>query len=73
MGEMRNTYIPLVGKPIGMIPLGKSRSRPADNIKIELNEKNERGWADLYGSEEEPVAVSRERGNEPSGHRRIHG
>jgi hypothetical protein len=34
MGEKRNTYRILVGKPEGKRPLGRSRRRWVDNIKI---------------------------------------
>jgi hypothetical protein len=36
MGEKRNVYILLVGKPEGKSPLGRSRRRWVDNIKIDL-------------------------------------
>jgi hypothetical protein len=38
MGEMRNAYRILVGKPEGNSPLGRPRSRWVNNIKIELRE-----------------------------------
>jgi hypothetical protein len=41
MGEKRNAYRTLVGKPEGKIPLGRPRRRWMDNIKIDLGE---RGW-----------------------------
>jgi hypothetical protein len=41
MGEKKNAYRILVGKPEGKRPLGRSRSRWVDNIKMELRE---RGW-----------------------------
>jgi hypothetical protein len=34
MGEKRNAYRILVGKPEGMRPLGRPRRRWVDNIKI---------------------------------------
>jgi hypothetical protein len=34
MGEKRNAYRTLVGKPEGMIPLGRPRHRWVDSIKI---------------------------------------
>jgi hypothetical protein len=37
MGEMRNTYKDLVGKPEGKIPLGGSSGRVKNNIKMDLN------------------------------------
>jgi hypothetical protein len=36
MGEMRNAYRILVGKPEGKNPLGRQRRRWVDNIKIDL-------------------------------------
>jgi hypothetical protein len=41
MGEKRNVYRLLVGKPQGKRPLRKSRSRCMDNIKIHIVEI---GW-----------------------------
>jgi hypothetical protein len=41
MGEKRNAYGILVGKPEGKIPLGRPRRRWVDNIKINLREI---GW-----------------------------
>jgi hypothetical protein len=38
MGEKRNTYRLLVGKPEGKGPLGRPRSRWIDNIKMDLLE-----------------------------------
>jgi hypothetical protein len=38
MGENSNGYRILVGKPEGKIPLGKSRSRLEDNVKMDLRE-----------------------------------
>jgi hypothetical protein len=35
MGEKRNTYRILVGKPEGKRPLGRPRRRWADNIKMD--------------------------------------
>jgi hypothetical protein len=39
MGEKRNAYRILVGKPEGKIPLGRTRRRWVDNIKIDLVER----------------------------------
>jgi hypothetical protein len=36
MGEKRNVYRLLLGKPEGKRPLGRPRSRWMDNIKMEL-------------------------------------
>jgi hypothetical protein len=44
MGEMRNTYRLLVGKPEGRRPLGRSRRRWLDNIRMAMVEV---GWGDL--------------------------
>jgi hypothetical protein len=38
MGEMRNVYSLLVGKPEGKRPLGRPRRRWIDNIKMDLLE-----------------------------------
>jgi hypothetical protein len=46
MGEKRNVYRLLVGKPEGMRPLGRPRHRWIDNIKMDLLEigLNVVGW-----------------------------
>jgi hypothetical protein len=41
MGEKRNTYSLLVGKPEGKRALGRPRRRWADNIRMDLGEV---GW-----------------------------
>jgi hypothetical protein len=41
MGEKRNAYRLLVGKPEGKRPLGRARRRLVDNIKMDLLEI---GW-----------------------------
>jgi hypothetical protein len=38
MGETRNAYKILVGKPEGMRPLGRPRRRWVHNVKIDLRE-----------------------------------
>jgi hypothetical protein len=38
MGEVRNVHRVLVGKPQGKRPLGRSRHRWEDNIRMELQE-----------------------------------
>jgi hypothetical protein len=38
MGEKKNVYRMLVGKPEGKRPLGRSRRRWVDNIKLYLRE-----------------------------------
>jgi hypothetical protein len=44
MGEKRNAYRLLVGKPEGRRPLGRPRRRWVDNIKMDLVEV---GWGDV--------------------------
>jgi hypothetical protein len=43
MGEMRNAYSILVGKPEGKRPLERPRSRWEDDIRMDLKEL---GWED---------------------------
>jgi hypothetical protein len=43
MGETRNTYKTLVGKPFGSYPLGRLRRKWEDNIKMECREMD---WED---------------------------
>jgi hypothetical protein len=38
MGEMRNVYNTVVGKPEGKRPLGRPRSRKEDNVRMVLRE-----------------------------------
>jgi hypothetical protein len=42
MGETKNAYRMLVGKPKGKRPLRRPRSRWLDNIKIDLREREDR-------------------------------
>jgi hypothetical protein len=44
MGEKRNSYRLLVGKPDGKRPLGRRRRRRVDNIGMDLGEL---GWGDV--------------------------
>jgi hypothetical protein len=44
MGEKRNAYKLLVGKPEGRRPLGRPRRRWLDNMKMNLVEV---GWGDV--------------------------
>jgi hypothetical protein len=44
MGEKRNAYKLLVGKPEGNRPLGRLRRRWLDNIRMDLVEV---GWGDV--------------------------
>jgi hypothetical protein len=49
MGEKRNAYTILVGKPEGRRPLGKPRRRWVDKMKMDLREIGWDGvdWVDL--------------------------
>jgi hypothetical protein len=49
MGEGRGMYMVLVGKPEGKRPLGRSRHRYGDNIKIALQDVRCGGmdWSEL--------------------------
>jgi hypothetical protein len=44
MGEKRNAYRLLVGKPEGKRPLGRPRCRWVDNIRVDIGEV---GWGDV--------------------------
>jgi hypothetical protein len=48
MGEKKNAYRILVGKPEGKRPIGKPRRRWVDNIKMDLREiRRNVGWYGL--------------------------
>jgi hypothetical protein len=49
MGEKRNAYRLLMGKPEGSRPLGRPRCRWVDNIKMDLREREWDGtdWIDM--------------------------
>jgi hypothetical protein len=49
MGERRDAYRVLVGRPEGRRPLGRPRRRWKDNIKMDLQEVGWRGmdWIDM--------------------------
>ena len=51
MGDRRGVFRVLVGKPEGMKPLGRSRHRWEDNIKMDLQEVGCKGYGlDRAGS-----------------------
>ena len=41
MGKVRGVYRMLVGKPEGRRPLGKPRRRWVDNIRMDVDKKNQ--------------------------------
>jgi hypothetical protein len=45
MGEMRNAYKVLIGRPVGKRPLRIPRYRWRDNIRMDLREI---GWEGVY-------------------------
>jgi hypothetical protein len=47
MGEMRNAYRILVGKPDGKKPLGRPRRRWVDNINMILEKQDGMVWIGL--------------------------
>jgi hypothetical protein len=47
MGEKRNAYRLLVGKPEGKRPLGRPRCRWVDNIRMDLGEWDGVMWTGL--------------------------
>jgi hypothetical protein len=66
MGEKRNVYRLLVGKPEGERPLGRPRRRWIDNVKMDLLEIG-LSVMDRIGLAQVRVESSCERCNEPSG------
>jgi hypothetical protein len=66
MGQDRNVYKVLMGNPEGKRPLGRSRRRWEDGIRMDIREI---GWGsvDPVGSGYGPMADSCEYGNEPLG------
>jgi hypothetical protein len=70
IGEGRNVYRVLVGKPEGKRPCGRSRHRWEDGIKMDLGEISWEGGVcgvDSPGSGYGPLAGSCECSDEPSG------
>jgi hypothetical protein len=47
MGETRNAYRILVGKPEGKRPLGGPRRKRVDNIKTDLKRDSGMDWIEL--------------------------
>ncbi|KAJ4429978.1 hypothetical protein ANN_22182 [Periplaneta americana] len=61
MGEFRNAYRVLVGRPEGKIPLGRPRRRWEDNIKMDLREVgyDGRDWINLAQDRDQWLAYVR--------------
>jgi hypothetical protein len=59
MGKKRSAYRILVGRPEGKIPLGRSRRRWEDNIRMDLRERGWGGmdWIDLAQDRDQWRAV----------------
>jgi hypothetical protein len=68
MGEMRNAYNILVGKPEGKRTLGRPKRRWKNNTRMNLRgNRVRRCGLDASGTGLGPVIGSCEHGNEPSG------
>jgi hypothetical protein len=67
MGEGKDVYRVLVGRPEGKRPLGRPRRRWEDNIKMDLREKGIDGRTGFSWLRIGSSAGSYEHGNEPSG------
>jgi hypothetical protein len=67
MVAKRNAYRILVGKPDGKRPLGRSRRRWMDNIKMDLREIDGMEWIGLIWLRIGTNGGSCEHGNEPTG------
>jgi hypothetical protein len=57
MREMRNVYSVLVGKTEGRRPVGRSRRRWEDNIRIDLREIGWKVWTGLAKDKDQWWAV----------------
>jgi hypothetical protein len=69
MGEERKVYKVLVGKREGKRPLGRSRCRWEDGIRMDLREIGLGGCGlDSTGSGQRPMEGCCECGDEPSGY-----
>jgi hypothetical protein len=58
MGEKRNPYRLLVGKPEGKRPLGRPRHRWVDNIRMDLAEV---GWDDVGWDDVDWIGLAQDR------------
>jgi hypothetical protein len=59
IGETRNAYRILVGKPEGKRPLGRPRRRLVDSIQIDLRERgwDRMDWIDLAQDRDQWMAL----------------
>jgi hypothetical protein len=67
MGEGRDVYGVLVGRPEGKRPLGRPRPRWEDNIKLDLREIGIDRTNCIQLAQDSPVSGFCEHGDEPSG------